>query len=95
MHGQTHIKNANCVDNILHTNCLIKHVIEGNIERVIEIRRKRGIRHEQLPDDLKENRGHCEWKEEAVDRTLWRTPFGRCYGPLVRQSKQYINFRYK
>ena len=60
-----------------------------------EMKRKRRIRHEQLPDDLKEKRGHCKCKEEAFDRTVWRTPFGICHGPLVRQSKQCINLRYK
>jgi hypothetical protein len=25
-------------------------------------------------------------KEEALDRTLWRTRFGRGYGPVVRQT---------
>jgi hypothetical protein len=33
-------------------------------------------------------------KEEALDRTLWRTRFGRGYGPVVRQitewQKRYI-----
>jgi hypothetical protein len=24
--------------------------------------------------------------EEALDRTLWRTRFGRVYGPVVRQT---------
>jgi len=79
----------------LGMNWLLKHVIEGNIERMIEMKRKREIRQEQLPDDLKEKRGHCKWKEEALDRTLWRTRFGRCYGPVARQSKQCINLRYK
>jgi len=56
-------------------NCLVKHVIELNIEGMIEMKRKRGIKHEQQPDDLKEKRGHCKWKEEALDRTPRRTPF--------------------
>ena len=25
-------------------------------------------------------------KDEAVDRTVWRTGFGRGYGPVVRQT---------
>jgi hypothetical protein len=37
-------------------------------------------------DDLKENTGYCQLKEEALDRTLWRTDFGRGYGPVVRQA---------
>jgi hypothetical protein len=73
--------------------CILKHVIEGNIERMIEMKRKRGVRHGQLPDDLKGKRGHCKWKEEALNRTVWRTGFGRCCGPVVRQSKQCINLQ--
>jgi hypothetical protein len=42
----------------------------------------------QLLDDLKETRRHWKWKEEALDRTLWRTRFGRGYGPVVRQTAE-------
>jgi hypothetical protein len=28
-------------------------------------------------------------KEEALDRTLWRTSFGRGYGPNVRQTAEW------
>jgi hypothetical protein len=38
-------------------------------------------RRKQLLDDIKEKRGDWKLKEEAVDRTLWRTRFGRGYGP--------------
>jgi hypothetical protein len=44
-----------------------------------------GRRRKQLLDDLKEKRGNWKLKEEALDRTLWRTRFGRGYGPLVIQ----------
>jgi hypothetical protein len=30
-------------------------------------------------------------KEEALDRTLWRTRFGRGYGPVVRQTIEWMN----
>jgi hypothetical protein len=40
-----------------------------------------------LLDDLKEKRRY--WKlKEALDRTLWRTRFGRGYGPVVTQTKE-------
>jgi hypothetical protein len=29
-------------------------------------------------------------KEEALDRTLWRTRFGRGYGPVVRQTTEWM-----
>jgi hypothetical protein len=28
-------------------------------------------------------------KEEALDRTQWRTRFGRGYGPVVRQTTEW------
>ena len=28
-----------------------------------------------------------EFEEEVLDRTLWRTRFGRSYGPVVRQAR--------
>jgi len=37
-------------------------------------------------DDLKEKRGYWKLKDEAVDRALWRTGFGRGYGLGVRQT---------
>ena len=45
----------------------------------------RKTRYKQLQDDLKEKRGYWQLKEEALDHTLWKTRFGRCYGPVVRQ----------
>ena len=38
----------------------------------------------QLLDDFKEERGYWKLKDEALDRTLRRTRFGRVYGPVVR-----------
>ena len=37
----------------------------------------------QLLDDFKEKRGYRKLKEEALYRTLWRTRFGRVFGPVV------------
>jgi len=34
-------------------NCLLKHVIEGKIERWLEVTGRGGRRPRQLPDDLK------------------------------------------
>jgi hypothetical protein len=28
-------------------------------------------------------------KEEALDRTMWRTRFGRGFGPVVRQATKW------
>ena len=64
-----------------------KYVIEGNIEEREDAGRRRR-RRQQLLDDLKENRRYWKLKEEALDRSLWRTRFGRSYGTVVRQTTE-------
>jgi hypothetical protein len=49
---------------------------------------RRGRRRKELMDVLKEMRKYGKLKEEAIERTLWRTCFGRVYGPVVSQSSQ-------
>jgi hypothetical protein len=63
-------------------------VIEGKLERRIEMTGRRGRRRKQLLDDIKEKRRYWKLKEEALDRTPWRTRFGREYGPVVRQTTE-------
>jgi len=74
-------RKANWIGHILRRNCLLQQAIEGNIEGQIEVTRRRGRRLE----DLKDRRGSCQWKEKALDRTMWRNRFGRCFGPVVWQ----------
>jgi hypothetical protein len=45
--------------------------------------RRQGRRRKKLLDDLKDRRGYCQLKEEAVDRSMWRNRFGRGFGPVV------------
>jgi len=40
----------------------------------------------KILDDLQERRGYINLKEEALDRTMWRAPFGRGFGPVVNSS---------
>ena len=47
---------------------------------------RRGRRHRELLDDLKERRGHSSLEEEGLDRTMWRAHFGRGFGPVIRQT---------
>jgi len=47
---------------------------------------RRGRRRKKLLDDLKEKRGYRKLKEEAIDRILWRTRYGRIYGPVLTQT---------
>jgi hypothetical protein len=49
---------------------------------------RRGRRRKQLRDDLKEKRAYCQLKEEALDRTAWRTGFGRDCGPVERKTAE-------
>jgi hypothetical protein len=71
-------KKAKWIGHILRRNCLLKPVIEGNIERAVEVARRQGRRRKQLLHHIKEKRGY--WKlKEVLHRTLWRTPFGRGY----------------
>jgi replicative superfamily II helicase len=79
-------RKANWIGHILRRNCLLKHVIEGKLEGRIEMTGRRGRRRKQLLDDLKEKRRYWKLKEETLDFTLWRSRFGRGYGPVVRQT---------
>jgi hypothetical protein len=56
-------------------------VTGGKIEGRTEMMRRRGRRRKQLLDDLNEKRRYWKLKKEAPDRALWRTCFGRNYGP--------------
>jgi hypothetical protein len=76
-------RKADFIGHILCTNCVLKHVIERKIEDGIEVTGRRGRRLKQLLSDVKETRGCWKLKEEAPDRTLWRTYFGRGCGPVV------------
>ena len=67
-------------------NCLLIHVIEGKVEGRIEVTARRGRRRKQILGDIKEMREYCKLKEEALDRTLRRTGFGRGCGSVVRQA---------
>jgi len=49
----------------------------------MEVTGRRGRRRKQLLGDRKEKRGYWKLKEEALDRTLWRTGFGRGCGSIV------------
>jgi hypothetical protein len=50
----------------------------------IEVTGRRGIRHQQLLDDLEEKIGYLKLEEEALDRPLWRTGLVRGCGSVVR-----------
>jgi len=79
-------RKANWIGHILRRNCLLQRVIEGKIKGGTEVTGRRGRKRRKLLDYLKERRGYSHLKEEALDRTMWRTRFGRGFGPVVRQT---------
>jgi hypothetical protein len=81
-------RKANWIVHVLRRNCLLQRVIEGKIKGGIEMTGRRGRRRKTLLDDLKERRGYCHLKEEALDRTAWRVRFERGFGPVVRQTTE-------
>jgi len=72
-------------------NGRLKHVTEGKIEGRIEATGRRGRRHKQLLDDLKEERGYRKLTEEVPTRTLWRIRFRRGHGSVVWQQKERVS----
>jgi hypothetical protein len=79
-------RKANWIGHILRRNRLLQQVIEGKIHGGIEGTGRQGRRRTKLLDDLKERKGYSHLKEKALDRTMWRARFGRCFGPVVRQT---------
>jgi len=76
-------RKANWIGHILRRNWLVKQVIKRKIKGQIEVTRRQGKRRKKLLDELKDRRGYCELREEAVDRTMWRNRFTRGFGPVV------------
>ena len=81
-------RKANWIGHILRRNYLLKQVIEGKIKGEMEVTKRRGRRRKKLLDDLKDRRGYCHLKEEALYRTMWRNRFGGGFGPVVRQNTE-------
>ena len=80
-------RKVNWIGQILRRNWLLEHVIEVNIEGKMEVTGRRGRRGKEVWNVLKKGIGY--WKlEEALDRILWRTRFGRRYGAVVRQTTE-------
>jgi len=50
-------RKAKWIGHILHRHCLLNHIIEGTIERRVELNTRRGRRRKQLLGDLKDRTG--------------------------------------
>jgi len=83
---EIHKGKTNWIGHILRRNYLLQRVTEGKIQGEIEVTGRQGRRRRKLLDDLKERRGYCHLKEEALDRTMWKARFGRGFGPVIRQT---------
>jgi hypothetical protein len=79
-------RKANWIGHILRRNCPLRQGIKGKIKGGIEVTGRRGRKRRKVLGDLKERRGYCHLKEEALDRTVWTACFGRGFGPVVRQT---------
>jgi len=55
---------ANWIGNIISRNCVLEHVIEGKIERRLEVTIRRGRRRKKLQRGLKEGRGYWKLKRK-------------------------------
>jgi hypothetical protein len=78
----------NWVGQILR-NCLLKHVTDGQKEGRREVTGRRGRRRKHLIDALRDKWGYWKLNEETLDHIVWRTRFGRGYGPVVGQTLQH------
>jgi len=72
----------------LRRKCNLKHIIEEQIAGRIKVTGRRGRRHRQLLDNLKEKTGYWKLKKEALDRSLRRTSFVSGYGSVVSQATE-------
>jgi hypothetical protein len=61
---------ANWIGCILRWNCLLKHAIEGELNRMLDVTVRRVINSDQLLDDLKKKRAYCKLKQIAIYRTV-------------------------
>ena len=61
-------------------------VIEGKIGGSIEVTGRRRRKRKQLLESIWETRGYRKLKKGALDRTVWRSRFGRSCGSIVRET---------
>jgi hypothetical protein len=70
----------------LHRKCFLKRIIEEKIEEI----GRRGRTLKQLLDEFKKTTRYKKLKEEALDRTVWKSRFGRVYGSVERQITELL-----
>jgi hypothetical protein len=80
-------RKADWIGHILLRNCLFRHVTEGKQKGIIVKMGRRGRIGKQLLNDIKEKKRYWKLKLEVLARTLWKTDFGRGYGPVVMRTE--------
>ena len=72
----------------MRRNCLLKHVIKGQIKGSVGVTGRQRIRRKQLLYELRGKRSYWKTKEVALNCAVRRTGFGRGCGPVVRQNTE-------
>jgi hypothetical protein len=62
-------RKVNWIGRLLRRNCFLTRVIEGEIDGRIGVKGRRGRRRKQLLGEIKEMKGYCKLKENALDGT--------------------------
>jgi hypothetical protein len=84
-------RKAKWIGHILRRNCLLwKNWRKDKRENTSDRKTTKKL---ELLADLKDKRRYSHLKEEALDRTVWRAGFGRGFGPVVRQTANWMNER--
>jgi ABC-type ATPase with predicted acetyltransferase domain len=58
------------------------------------VTRRWGKRCTHLVECINKIRRYCKFTEEALYHTMWRTCFGRGYGPVTRQTMEWMHINY-
>ena len=91
LHSHVYSHRVLLIGHTLRKDFLLGHVIDGKIEGRLEVTGRRGRRRKKLMDGLAEKRRYSKLKEEALDRTVWRSGSGKGYGPVVRQTTKRMS----
>ena len=81
-------REANWIGHILLSKCLLNTLLKERRRKLSEGKTRK--KSQQLMEDDEEWREYYKLKDEALDRSLWRNGFGRGYGPVVRQTAEWI-----
>jgi hypothetical protein len=79
-------RKANWIFHALRRNRLLQHITERQKGGIV-VRGRRRIRRKQILDDRKEKKGYWKLKGEVLNRTVWRTRFGRECRRVVRDCR--------